>query len=56
MIILQELEIEEHHINFRVYADKLSFMLAYESARELSAKNKNIKTPLSGFERERNFR
>lgn len=36
-------------IDFRFYVDKLSFMLAYETARELSLKKRNIKTPISSF-------
>jgi uracil phosphoribosyltransferase len=36
-------------IDFRYYVDKLSFMLAYETAKELSLKSRSVKTPLSGF-------
>lgn len=37
------------YLDFRLYVDKLSFMLAYESARELSLKSRKIKTPLTDF-------
>jgi uracil phosphoribosyltransferase len=37
------------YLDFRLYVDKLSFMLAYETARGLSLKNRNIETPLSRF-------
>jgi uracil phosphoribosyltransferase len=37
------------YLDFRLYVDKLSFMLAYETARELSIKSLKIKTPLSNF-------
>jgi uracil phosphoribosyltransferase len=37
------------YIDFRLYVDKLSFMLAFETARELSLKSRKIKTPLSNF-------
>lgn len=35
--------------DFRDYVDKLSVMLAYESARELNVRKKSIKTPLSNY-------
>jgi len=37
------------YLDFRLYVDKLSFMLAYETARELSLKSRKIKTPLCDF-------
>jgi len=37
------------YFDFRLYVDKLSFMLAYETARELSLKSRKIKTPLCDF-------
>jgi uracil phosphoribosyltransferase len=38
------------YLDFRLYVDKLSFMLAYETARELSLKSRKIKTPLCDFD------
>jgi len=40
---------ETNYVDFREYVDKLSFMLAYESGRELEFKNKRVNTPLTGF-------
>jgi uracil phosphoribosyltransferase len=37
------------YLDFRIFVDKLSFMLAYESAKNLSLKSRNVKTPLTGF-------
>ena len=37
------------NLDFRFYVDKLSYMLAYESAKEVLLKNRKIKTPLSGY-------
>lgn len=36
-------------LDFRLYVDRLSFMLAYEAAKELSLKNRKVKTPLSSY-------
>lgn len=37
------------YLDFRLYVDKLSFMLAYETARELSLRKQKINTPLCVF-------
>ncbi len=37
------------YFEFRQYVDKLSTLLAYESAKELSLKKKNISTPLAKY-------
>ena len=37
------------NLDFRFCVDKLSYILAYESAKEVLLKNRKIKTPLSGY-------
>lgn len=36
-------------LDFRLYVDKLSLMLAYEAAKELSLKKRKVKTPMSNY-------
>ena len=37
------------YLDFRLYVDKLSLMLAYETSKELSLKDRKIRTPLCDF-------
>ena len=37
------------YLDFRLYVDKLSLMLAYETSKELSLKDRRIRTPLCDF-------
>ncbi len=37
------------YLDFRLYVDKLSVMLAYETAKELSLKSRKVRTPISSF-------